>query len=59
MDHLSNTEGYFIYVGSKVDLPAEPFKTYFTSPYFVGSDHPIECLSFWFSMEVCGIPIKI
>jgi hypothetical protein len=55
VDHLENSEGYFIYVGSKLDMPEDPdpFKTYFTSPYFVGSDHPIECISFWFSIEVC------
>lgn len=54
VDHLESNEAYFIHVSSKVDMPddPDPFKTYFTSPYFVGYDHPIECLSFWFSLEV-------
>ena len=49
---MESSEGFFIHVSAEQETRPEPFLTRLISPYFVGENHPIECLSFWFSMEV-------
>ena len=54
-DHLQSETGYFIHVSSDREMQAEAFTTKLVSPYFVGQDHPIECVGFWFSLEVIDL----
>ena len=51
-DRLDSATGYFVFARAAPDLPIEPFTTLLASPYLIGSQHPIDCLSFWFSMSV-------
>ena len=51
-DHLNSETGYFVHVESNHEIKDPPMTTELVSPVLNGSQHPVECLVFWFQMPV-------
>ena len=51
LDHNGAMDKAFAIAGAN-DTDAKPATTILTTPGFKGSEHPIECLSFWYIIKV-------
>ena len=60
IDHNGFKDHYFVIAGKAVkgEEDNKPMLTRMTSPGFVGKEQKHECLTFWFFLEVCLIPLN-
>jgi hypothetical protein len=51
-DRWESDESFFLHVSTNRAHTEERVNTAMISPYLIGSEHPVECLTFWFSRTV-------
>ena len=51
-DHKGNNNTVFAIAGSEDSDGGTSATTFLVTPGFMGTDHPHECLSFWYTIKV-------